>query len=55
MHIVISGLYYKLAESSSVATSTTADEPQQSAIQDRIADVSGIRLHYLADGEGDPA
>jgi len=36
------------------STTTTGQAPQPRAIEDRFAEVNGIRLHYLAAGEGDP-
>jgi hypothetical protein len=37
------------------STSSAGQARQRTAIEDRFADVNGIRLHYLAAGEGDPA
>src|SRR5258705_12368127 len=35
-------------------SSNTAQAQPQTAIQDRFADVNGIKLHYLFAGKGDP-
>ena len=37
-----------------LATAAPAQAPMQSSIKDRVADVNGVKLHYLIAGKGEP-
>jgi pimeloyl-ACP methyl ester carboxylesterase/uncharacterized RmlC-like cupin family protein len=55
MNVVMRGLLRTLAVFFLAAsTMITGQAQQRMAIEGRFADVNGIRLHYLAAGEGDP-
>jgi pimeloyl-ACP methyl ester carboxylesterase/uncharacterized RmlC-like cupin family protein len=55
MNVVMRGFFGTLAVFFlSASTTTTGQAQQPMAIEDRFGDVNGIRLHYLAAGEGDP-
>ena len=37
-----------------LATAAAAQAPMQSSTKDRVADVNGVKLHYLIAGKGEP-
>src|SRR5258708_7032513 len=54
MNAVQLGLVNTLAVSLGAASPAPGQTQRQPSIEDRFAEVNGIRLHYLFAGEGDP-